>query len=58
MEKFYYEKINQTRLLDDEVTEIVKTFMSFHYFFDHQIVGSKSNLPSKENGGTYTGTTY
>ena len=48
----------QTRLLDDEVAERVKTFTSFRYFFDHQIVGSKSNFTSRENGGIYTGTAY
>ena len=37
-----------TRLLHDEVAERVELFMSFREFFDHQIVGSKSNLPSKE----------
>ena len=54
MQKIYFENIQ----LDDEVAEIVKMFMSFRHFFDHHIVGSKSNLLSKENGLIYTGTTY
>ena len=33
MEKNYFKSIQQTRLLDDEVTERVKAFMSFRYFF-------------------------
>ena len=41
-----------------KVAERVKTFMSFWHFLNHQIEGSKSNLPSKENGGIYMGTTY
>ena len=58
MEKIYFEIIQQTRLLDDEVAEWVKTFMSFWHFFNHQIEGSKSNLSSKKNGGIYMGTVY
>ena len=58
MENIYFEDIQQTRLLDDQVVETVKTLMSFRHFFDHQIVSSKSNLSSKENGGIYTGTVY
>ena len=58
MEKIYFENIQQTRQLDDEVAEIVKMFMSFRHFFDYHIVGSKSNLFCKKNGLIYTGTTY
>ena len=58
MEKIYFGNIQQTRLLDDEVAESVKTCMSFRHIFDYQIVGSKSNLPSKENVGIYTGMVY
>ena len=58
MEKILFENIQQTRLLHDEVAKRVKTLMSFRHFVDHQIVGSKSNLPSKENSGIYTGTPY
>ena len=55
MEKIYFENMQQTGLVDEEVAERVKTFMSFRHFFDHQIEVSKSNLPSNENGGISTG---
>ena len=48
MEKIYFENIQQTRLLDNEMAE---TFLSFHHFFYHQIVVWKS----EENGGIYNG---
>ena len=32
--------------------------MPFCHFFNHQIVGSQSNLPSKSYGGFYSGATY
>ena len=43
-------KYTATRLLDGRVAKRVKMLMSFGHFFNHQIVGSKSNFPSKENG--------
>ena len=55
MEKIYFENMQQTGLVDEEVAERVKTFMSFRHFFDHQIEGSNSNFPSNENGGISTG---
>ena len=51
-------KSKPTILQDDEVAERVEAFMSFRHFFNHQIVGSKPNFPSKENGGIYTGKVY
>ena len=58
MKKIYFENIQQTRLLDDKVAERVEVFMSFCHFCDRQILVSKSNLSSTENGGIYTGTVY
>ena len=58
MEKIHFENIQQTRLLDDEIAARVEVFMSFRHSFDHEIVGSKSNLPSRENDGMYTGKVY
>ena len=58
MEKISFENIQQTRLLDAKVAERVKMFIPFFHFFDHQIVGPNSNLPSRENGGVNMGTTH
>ena len=60
MEKIYLENIQQIRLVDDEVAERVATFISFHHFFDHQIVGSKGNFEDnlKGHGRIYMGTAY
>ena len=58
IEKIYFGNMQHTRLLDDEVAERIEAFMYFRHFLDHQVVGSKSNLPSKENDGIYTGTAY
>ena len=46
--RFYFENVQQTRLLHDAVAQRVEAFISFSHYFNHQIVGSKSNLPSKE----------
>ena len=58
MERIYFENIQQMKLLHNEVAEMFEVFMSFRHFFDHQIARSKSNLPSKEIDGIYTGTAY
>ena len=44
LEKIYFENIQQTRLLDDEVAQRVEVFMSFCRIY--------------ENGRIYTGTMY
>ena len=53
-----FANLQETRLLDDEVAERVKAFMSFYRFFDHRIVCSESNLGSSGNGGICAGAEY
>ena len=57
MRKICFESIQQTRPLGVKVAERIEGFM-FHHFFGHEIVSSKSNFPSKENGEIYMGTVY
>ena len=57
MRKICFESIQQARPLGVKVAERIEGFM-FHHFFGHEIVSSKSNFPSKENGEIYMGTVY
>ena len=58
MDKIYFENIQQTRLLHDEEAEELKHLCPCTICFNHQLVSSKSNLHSKENGRIYMGTAY